>query len=154
MLPFVTFWIQFSTFVVPSVTLGVIFNFSGTLQRRVGWAQPKKTTNQPRSADFFLRQNLREKQRIHSFFDHPMGQKGPSAYILHPSASILYHLDSIFVVLKFILEHFGRPLALLGILWCPYVLLGFIIVAFIGFLPFWYPYGTPMIQLFAYFSAF
>ena len=35
--------------------LGVIFNFSGTLQRRVGWAQPKKTMNQPRSADFFLK---------------------------------------------------------------------------------------------------
>ena len=100
----------------------------------------QKTTNQPRSADFFLRQILPEKQRIHSFFDHPMGQKGPSAYILHPSASILYPADYIFVVLNVILEHFGRPLALP--LFCYY---SRIFLLFSALKPFWHPYATLMV---------
>ena len=64
--PFGNFWVSFLMICDPLYVtfdlcgtlcdlLGVIFNFSGTLQRRVGWAQPKKTINQPRSADFFLK---------------------------------------------------------------------------------------------------
>ena len=83
-----------------------------------------------------------------------MGQKGPSAYIFHPSASILYPSDYIFVVLNVILEHFGRPLALLGILWCPYGPFGLhnccIYWFFALLVPLWYPYDTIILIFYAF----
>ena len=65
-----------------------LLDFFDRWPRRVSWAQPKKSMNQLRCADFFFRQIFRKNNNFQAFLDHLRCHKGLLVSILNIAGSI------------------------------------------------------------------